>query len=370
MSLPIVRLKGTPFEQGLMHGEALKGAIQYNLSLYFKRFQEELHLPSVEVLASAQAYEGAIRQRSPDYYNTMKGVAAGSSTDLAEIIALNIRYELFYYAYGVADGCTSFALAPERSDAHHLLIGQNWDWIPQVKGALLHAAYEDGLETLSFTEAGIVGGKIGLNSAQLGLAINGLTSTADDWQSFHTPFHVRCYNILRQRSFGAAVEVVTNEPRACSANFVIAQAPDKFVDIEASPNTLYRPSLEMGVAVHANHFVDPDAAGVVEPPNDEHRPQSYERHTRLYNLLKGQPTFALEEVKTRLRDHRGYPNSVCRHPDERVSEYERYETVTSIVMDLNDLTMHISDGPPCQNDYEVHHLGMLEPLKATNPVRS
>ena len=361
MSLPIVKLKGTPFEQGLAHGEVLKEAIQHNLNLYFKRFQEELGLAPAEVLTSAGAYERAIQQRSPDYYSTMEGVAAGSGTALAEIIALNIRYELFYYAYGIADGCTSFALAPERSGAHHLLIGQNWDWIPQVKGALLHATYEDGLETLSFTEAGIVGGKIGLNSAQLGLAINGLTSTADDWQSFHTPFHVRCYNILRQRNFGAAVEVVTNETRACSANFIIAQAPDKFVDIEASPNTLHRPAPEAGISVHANHFVDPDAAGVVEPPNDEHRPQSYERHTRLSTLLGGQSTFTLEEVKTRLRDHQGHPNSVCRHPDERVSEYERYETVTSVVMDLNNLAMHVSDGPPCQNDYEVHRLGMLEP---------
>ncbi len=53
----------------------------------------------------------------------------------------------------------------------------------------------DGLRTLSFTEAGIFGGKIGLNSAGLGLTVNGLTTTDDDWSRLSKPFHVRCYEI-------------------------------------------------------------------------------------------------------------------------------------------------------------------------------
>ena len=36
---------------------------------------------------------------------------------------------------------------------------------------MLHTLEPGGLETLSFTEAGIVGGKIGLNSLGLGLTI-------------------------------------------------------------------------------------------------------------------------------------------------------------------------------------------------------
>ncbi len=356
----MIPLYGSPFEQGLAHGGALRGEIQHNVNVYFQRFEEEVGLSPTEVVERAHAYEDVIRRASPDYYAAMRGVAEGSSTDLTIITALNIRYELLYYEFGVADGCTSFALAPERTEARELFIGQNWDWIPQVKGALLHATHEDGLQTLSFTEAGIVGGKIGANSARLGLAINGLTSTADEWMSFHTPFHVRCYNILRQRTFEAAVAVVTSKKRACSANFVIAQAPDKLVNIEAAPDTLYKPALDEGVVVHANHFVDPDVAGVVEPPEDEHRPQSYERHKRLSALLHDQPTFTAEEVKARLRDHQGHPNSICRHPDTTDAAYDQYATVTSIIMELNSLTMFVSDGPPCENEYEVHRLEVLD----------
>ena len=352
----MITLRGSPFEQGLAHGEALRDEIRHNVNVYFQRFEEEVGLSKAEVLERSSAYEDAIKQKSPDYYAAMRGVAEGSGTDLTIITALNIRYELLYYEFGVADGCTSFALAPGRTEQKELFIGQNWDWIPQVKGALLRATHEDGLQTLSFTEAGIVGGKIGMNSARLALAINGLTSTADDWQNFRTPFHVRCYDILRQRTFEEALSVVREEARACSANFVIAQAPDKLIDIEAAPDALYEPALDEGVVVHANHFVDPEAAGVAEPPEDEHRPQSYERHKRLSTLLHDQPTFGIEEVKARLRDHQGHPNSICRHPDTSDPEFERYETVTSVVMELNSLTMFVSDGPPCQNEYEVRCL--------------
>ena len=356
----MITLHGSPFEQGLAHGRALRGEIQHNINVYFQRFEEEVGLSPAEVVERSRAYEDAIEQKNPHYYAAMQGVAEGSGTDLTVVTALNIRYELLYYEFGVADGCTSFALAPERAEARQLFIGQNWDWIPQVKGALLHATYEDGLQTLSFTEAGIVGGKIGMNSARLGLAINGLTSTADDWQSFHTPFHVRCYDILRQRSFEEALAVITDEKRACSANFVIAQAPDRLVNVEAAPEVLYEPELDEGVFVHANHFVDPEAAGVVEPPEDEHRPQSYERHARLSTLLHDRPTFGVEEVKARLRDHQGHPNSVCRHPDTTDAEYDQYATVTSAIMELDSLTMFVSDGPPCENEYEIYRLEVLD----------
>lgn len=354
--LPVVSLAGSPFDQGRTHGLELKGAIHDNLALYFGRFREEFDLAAEEVLARSESYAFALERSHPDYYEAMRGVAEGANIGLEEVTALNIRYELFYYGYGLADGCTSFALAPKRTETGRLVIGQNWDWIPEVKGALLHTTHQDGLQTLSFTEAGIVGGKIGLSSVGLGLAINGLTSTADDWQGSGAPFHVRCYDILRQHTLEDAVAVVTEGPRACSANFVIAQAPDTFVDLEAAPHALHQPEICDGLTVHANHFVDPEIAGVTEPPNDEHRPQSYARHARLEALLSDQSTFNLEEVKARLRDHQGHPNSLCRHPDMSEPEQERYATVTSIIMDLDTLTLYASDGPPCESDYQVHQL--------------
>src|SRR6185437_3674252 len=104
--------------------------------------------------------------------------------------------------------------------------------------------------------------KIGLNSHGLGLAVNGLLSTVDDWSRLVKPFHVRCYEILRQSSLDAAAAIIVDAKRACSANFVLAAAPDRAVDIEAAPDTCCSFGAEQGALAHSNHFLDPTHLGV------------------------------------------------------------------------------------------------------------
>jgi isopenicillin-N N-acyltransferase-like protein len=354
MSLPLLRLEGTPFEQGVQHGEALREQIAHNMAVYFERFAREVKLERPEVLARAKRYGDAIAAQSPDYAEGMRGIAAGSGFSLPEVIALNVRYELFYDGYiekSMADGCTAFALLPERTANGHLLIGENWDWIAGVQGAVLHTTEPAGLQTLSFSEAGIVGGKIGFNSAGLGLMINGLTSRDDDWSRLKRPFHLRCYAILRSHDFAAATAIVTAEERACSTNFLIAQPPDQVVNLEAAPHTVGSTGCVGGCLVHANHFVDPNALGI-EERFVEINPHSYWRHQRLDALLNRSPApLTLADLQAALRDHDRHPYSVCFHIDYNEPPEEYYETLTSVIIDLHARELYITDGPPCQAEY-------------------
>jgi isopenicillin-N N-acyltransferase like protein len=353
MSLPLLRLRGSPYEQGRQQGEALRERIAHNVALYFARFAGEVRLDRREVLARAERYLAAIEAHSPAYYTGMRGVADGCGRDRVELAALNVRYEILYYQFGanaMADGCTAIAVTPEVADGR-LLIGQNWDWIPGVQGALLHTVESDGLETLSFTEAGIFGGKIGLNSAGLGLAVNGITTTDDDWSRLSAPFHVRCYEILRAYDLDAAIRVVADAPRACSTNFIIAQAPGRAVNIEAVPDRVRTIAPDGGCLVHTNHLLDPDALGVAEPPS-ELRPGSCQRLARMKELLHATRPVTLEGLQDALRDHDGYPFSICRHADTRKPPTEQYTTVLSALMDLEARAMYISDGPPCERGYQ------------------
>jgi isopenicillin-N N-acyltransferase-like protein len=255
----------------------------------------------------------------------------------------------------LADGCTAFAVAPDASANGHLLIGQNWDWIPGVQGALLHTQEPDGLQTLSFTEAGIFGGKIGLNSAGVGLAVNGLTTTSDDWSRLSAPFHARCTAILRAHDFDQALDAITGAPRACTSNFLLAQAPGRIADVEAVPDRARVLSAENGCLVHTNHLLDPTALGVAEPPSDL-RPGSCQRFERMSALLEQQRQLAIGDLQAALRDHHGQPCSICRHADPGRGPAEQYVTVVSAIMDLAERTLYISDGPPCSNNYQIHRL--------------
>lgn len=358
MTLPLVHLTGTPFAQGAQHGEALREQIAHNLELYFARFERELKLSRAETLARAGRYAQAISAQSPAYYEGMRGIARGSGFSMGEIAALNVRYELFYDEFvekPMPDGCTAFALLPEATAEGHLLLGENWDWIAGVRGAVLATAEPDGLRTLAFSEAGIFGGKIGLNSEGLGLMINGLTSQDDDWSRLRRPFHTRCYEILRCRDLDAAVAVVTGEGRSCSANFLLAQAPDQVVNLETSPERAGASRCLGGCLVHSNHFVDPAALGIAER-NVENNPHSKRRHARLEALLRGRGPLGLADVQAALRDHEGHPYSICFHVDPAEPPEEYYESVISAVVDLHERALYVSDGPPCSNPYVRHSL--------------
>jgi isopenicillin-N N-acyltransferase-like protein len=356
VTLPFLHLEGTPYDQGFQHGRALAEQIATNLGVYFERFESEGQLPRDEARRRARTYE-AILEGHP-YWQGLRGIASGSGQDLLDILVLNLRYELLYFQYGacaMVDGCTSFAVLPEATESGHLLMGQNWDWIPEVEGAVVHTVEADGLETLSFTEAGIVGGKIGLNSVGLGLAINGLVSDADDWSRPVPPFHLRCYEILRSRSFEDAVGVVTGRPRACSTNFVLAQTPDRVLDVEAAPTSMRALHPAGGYTVHANHFLQPELLQVVEPPF-ERRPHSHHRQARMRALLEARKPVAVADLEEALRDHDDHPDGICRHENEADPPEERYVTVVSSIVDLDERSMRLSDGQPCEHLYEGYSL--------------
>ena len=368
MSLPVVDLKGDAGEQGFAHGRALADAVAHNVEVYFDRFEREASLGRAEAIGRTREYLKAIGDRAPDYEAGMRGLAEGAGLPYDEIAVLNLRYELLYYQYSTVkaaeaalklakgdlprpDGCTAFALLPEATSSGRLLVGQNWDWIPQVKGALLRIREAGGIGILGFTEAGILGAKIGLNSSGVTLCINGMLTTADDWHRFTLPFHWRCHAILRARDFDAAVSVVADEPRACTTNYLVAQAPDRVVDLEAAPDKLGRIGCEGGVLSHANHFEDPASLGVEEPPSLG-RPFSRHRTRRMRELLDLGKPWTLPALKEALRDHDGRPNSICRHADEALPEIERVITLSAIVMDPETGRLWASDGPPCESEFQ------------------
>src|SRR5438093_11966149 len=181
-NLPVLTLKGSPHQIGYEHGKKARPEIEHNLDVYFRRFKSETQLSHQVASSRAANFLEVINNVSPEYAETMKGVAAGSGQEILDITALNVRYELMYSQFSKIGlkpmpktfGCTAFATLPTAVENGHLMMAQNWDWIPQVKGLFLKERNENGHDVLSFREAGVVGGKIVLNSDGLRLLINGI----------------------------------------------------------------------------------------------------------------------------------------------------------------------------------------------------
>jgi isopenicillin-N N-acyltransferase-like protein len=361
-------LKGSPYEIGFEHGQKALEKIHDNLSVYFRRFQNETRLSKTQVYERAGKYLQCISRTNPDYSESMRGVADGSESELLDIVALNVRYELMYSQFAelgvpiiasLPDGCTSFAALPEAVSNQHLLMGENWDWIPEVQGIVLKVQNKNGPDVLCFTEAGVVGGKIGLNSYGIGLVINGMVSNRDDWSRLEKPFHVTCWEILRSKTLPDAVSKITNGRRSCSANFIVAQqerlGEGEVVDIEAAPDNVCSLAPVNGVIGHTNHFSNPESVGVKQIL-DEEWTSTVHRYERISNMLiknrLHDQKLDFSKARRMLSDHDGEPESVCRHDNMRLSVDERYRTVVSVIMDLYTKELNVSPGPPCENSYQ------------------
>ncbi len=358
--LPVLTLRGKPREQGRQHGEALREAVAHNLELYLHRFLTDGRLTRQEVERRAAAYLEVFTRASPRYREAMEGIAEGSRRTLLEIAMLNARYEILYSAYSAigmseaAGGCTAFAASRAVTADGHLWIGQTWDWIPGVRGALLDLE-EDGLRVLAFTEAGIAGGKIGMNAVGIGLVVNGLLSNLDDWARLGVPFHLRTAEILRSRTMAEAVARATEGVHACSANFLIARGgggsngAEEVVDLETSPAGWVAHAPVGGTLAHANHFLQPHRLAIWQPLREE-RSSTFLRCERMAQLLAERTAagpLTPSDLEALLRDHHGRPDSICRHPNPRLPQEERSETVFAVLMDLDALEMRYAGGPPC-----------------------
>jgi isopenicillin-N N-acyltransferase like protein len=369
--VPVLRLKGSPYEIGYRHGQQAQDKIQRNLEVYFRRFKNETALERDEALSRAEKYLQVIRRVSPSYARTMEGVALGSKTRLLEITALNVRYELMYSQFAKiglkpmprVDGCTAFAAMPQATRNHHLLMAENWDWIPQVEGLFLKIRPPTGPDVLCFTEAGVVGGKIGLNSEGIGLAINGLISNKDDWARLRKPFHVRCWEILGSTTLAQAISRITRGKRSCSANFLLGQqtklGTGKILDVESAPEAAGTLSPQDGVLAHTNHFSNPGRLGVKQVL-DEERKSTLQRFARINHLLRQVRSengkMSMTRAEEMLRDHDGKPESVCRHENSSFPTDERYRTVVSVVMDLYTGQLQTTLGSPCEREYQTLRL--------------
>lgn len=353
--LPHLTLTGTPREQGLTHGRALAADIAANVAMYHARLRQDAGLSAAEVAERAGLYLDVFTDADPDYRAMMDGIAEGSGQSLIDIAVLNARYEILYSAWSAAGRtdigeCTSFGVTRAAAGDGVARIGQNWDWFPGVRCALLRVE-EDGRTILGFTEAGIAGVKIGVNDAGVGLCVNGLTSDADDWRRGGLPFHLRTWRALHAGGLEEAIAAVSAGAESgevsCSANFMLGDRSG-VADVELSPKGT-RVLRSERVLVHANHFVDPAVLGVTETWRTW-PPTTFDRHERM-SVLMGDGPVAVGDIRERMRDHENGVNALCRHPLPSQPEHLRVHTALGVILDLDAGSVSYTAGPPCESEF-------------------
>lgn len=353
--VPVISVKGKPFERGKQYGSQVKGLIQKNLELYFDLWGSLWGAKRPEVLKHCATLVPVIGEYEAEILEEMQGIARGSELSIEEIVALNARYEMVFAQSAVAEaggGCTSIAALPAVTRNGHTILGQNWDYKERFQGLsiILEVEREDNPSIVMHTEAGTIAHK-GMNSAGLGICLNALVSSRDRFE-VTTPFLIVGRAILNADSFSRAVRAVLNAKVTVSFNFLIAHRDGEAIDLEVSPLDVGFLHPDGGILTHSNHFMAltnrPDMIDLFKTTAPDTLFRAH-RARELIGVERGK--IDVGSFQRVFRDHFSYPNSICRHVDTREEEPRHLATLSSVVMDLTARAFYLTEGAPCQNEY-------------------
>lgn len=365
MTIKKLELSGTAFDRGVLHGREMAESIRSNISTYRNRFL--LGGATLEKInQEAGKWAERFQHHDADYYEEMTGIATGADASLADIAMLNARYELSYtlYTHEAAaansvpshepEGCTSFGAQPEFTANGETILGQNWDWLNGLLGnmCLLHVRSNDHPNYLILTQAGIVSGMIGINEYGIGLCVNGLSSHGDGKELHHRPFHIRVQDIMRTKTLSETLKVILSTDRVCSTNWLIGQKGGEVLNLETSATIAHLLYPADGLITHGNHFLN--RTGITSE-FERIAPCSLYRTPRLERLIRqNAEKWDSDIFKNGLKDSFGHPKAICRYPNPDEPDAAQTVTVASVILNLDQLTMELSDGPPDTNPYQIH----------------
>ena len=248
---------------------------------------------------------------------------------------MNVRTEI---AYGMfSDGCT--ALSWKTGDASFL--AQNWDWEHEQKENLILLRIRQPSKPVihMITEAGIIG-KIGLNSAGVGICLNAIRARGVDFNKL--PCHLSLRAALESSSRIEAVLMLERAGVASACHILIADATGG-MGLECSSQDICKLPMREGKVLHTNHFVV-EHPGVVDKMQLKDSPF---RLQRIHDLVKAAETEYLapnvERLDKFLEDEMNYPTAICRAE----TDDSTVATLFSIVMDLNEKAAKVRLGRPC-----------------------
>jgi len=359
--IPTIKVGGGARERGRQYGEAARERVHRSLEIYQEAFGEYTGWAWARVREESEAFIPAIGAHDPTALDEMRGIAEGACLEESDVLAINVRTEIMFGAGTRSrdgagdeqprDGCSSLALVPPATADGHTLLAQNWDWIADARDTvvIVEARPDDAPASISIMEAGLLA-KISLSASGVGVVTNTLITDVDRGRP-GVPYHVCLRSLRHARTMADALAALQRSNRSSSANYLVGTDGLVF-DAETWPGddsciSLLGPA--RGRLLHTNHFMGPGFAG--HDAGLAVMPDSPLRLQRLEARLAYGDGLSRADVEDALRDHVGYPYGVCSHPDRSRPRTRQEGTVLSVVMDLTDRRLWLTDGSPCSLDF-------------------
>ena len=340
---PYVRLSGSPEEIGFQHGRLLARRIERCWEFY----ERIIGGKSSEVQQLARGFAKMINGFSAEYAREIEALSEGAGMPSWQIYALNSRTELIRIlnrkgSERAPQECTTLYFPSAR------ILGQTWDWAAELHSlAVIMEINQPGKPCiLQVTEPGIIG-KIGLNSAGVGVCLNILRAPLKD---AGLPVHILLRAVLESQSTAEAVDRVRSAALGTMSHLCIGDRGGNCMPLEIAGAELAICRLPEHAYIHTNHFL--------ELPVDNPRAEfasSYCRIERAADLASTIEEESVPVMKTMLTDTNNGAQAICHDfvPDDVI---DSEGTLCAVIFELEKKRAHICPGSPLVHAFETYDL--------------
>jgi predicted choloylglycine hydrolase len=373
-----VEVTGSHYDMGYQQGERFREDIQQVFRKILKFEGVRMIKPKLlpEFIFGylikkkvVKEWEKLIEIIVPKLSERMLGISEGSKTPLDELFvvqALEVLSDDVHLVTSAA--CSSFAVLPEKYDGHELVIGKNFDFMADFKDDNIVRVSNPikKYRSIEVTYQPLAGSHDGMNEKGLVVIYNyGVT---DERTQTRLPITLLVQQMLENcATVDEAMIVLESFRYPNAAILLIADAHDKVVSVEISPDHIGHRHPDKGYIVNSNMFLCPETKRYDLPHSMSYSstaPKSlagkrvhesnelrFSCAMNLFGNVEGRVN--LEYLKKVLRDHggsdTGNDNTICRHG-------EFFQTQATVLFFPKHRKMLAGFGYPCQTEYKEYRL--------------
>jgi isopenicillin-N N-acyltransferase like protein len=350
-TVPLIEVKGSPRQRGRGQGEGAREQIRRMIACYREFLPAASGMSWEKGLEASCGFLAHAEGAFPHLIEELRGIAEGAGVHLKDIWLLNC-YEGVTEMAGARGGCTCLAVRQEHTDAGHVLMAHNEDWVSQDRENvyLVRAEPADGVPFIGMSYGGLLV-NIGLNAAGIGVAINSVYPVDG---RVGVPRIVYSRAVLDARTIGEAIGACLVPDRDGGYSYLLADCHGELYHVETSARRHCLLYGEDGWLVHTNHYLSPSMQVIEQPGRYVGSHVRYHRARRLLQAQLGE--ISVSSLQELLRDHVNRPDSICGHEEPADPPHERSQTVISLLMDLTARTLWAAPGPPCEGVFAAFQL--------------
>lgn len=363
---PLIEMSGSALERGRAYGSQARDRVHKTLT-HYKAQVSQMKLAQADIAALVRLVTPAVERFDASYLDEMRGIAEGAGVPFEDIFLVNARTEILKIAArpdlrakllgDAPDGCTGVTVMPSATKNGELIHAQNWDWKVECSetGVVLRIKCENGLEMLTYTEAGMMA-RSGFNSAGVAITGNNIESSVD-YTQVGVPLPMIRRKALEFSHVAPAMAMVYTTPKTASNNMAVSHSDGIAINFECAPNETFQLHPENGLLIHSNHWLSPVALCKLKDTGVAMSPCSLYRHTRVREVLAPLVgSITPGSVKRALLDDMQSPWSVCRPPRLDPARNIHTATVSTVVMQPKAGIMEVANLAAVNPEFSIYRL--------------